>query len=281
MTYLKYFITLSIFSALLTNPILSKQFQSNNFTYKSDTFLFKNIDAQDCNIETINFRGKGKIRSEFIVINCNEFNFTGTIDCNVECRIYSRKAFDETIFKREGQGKFIIKILDTNTKFPEFNLPEKLVNNRKLVQELVNKIGQTNINSLNIKEFIENIINKIKDQTNQDDINKLYVYERLNCKIQEKIKNFEEWWKRDEPIDIGVRYTIILIILLAFDIFTPDYVISNNSNLFFLKFAGLCLAPIPIMYVGRYITGKNFNDKAYKHTLILEEINKTIDIQPV
>lgn len=54
--------------------------------------------------------GSGCIKSPDIKITCGRFDFKGKIICNGTCTIISKEAFDEKMFKREGNGNFIIKI---------------------------------------------------------------------------------------------------------------------------------------------------------------------------
>lgn len=62
--------------------------------------------------------GKGLIKSPQISIKTKIFAFTGTIDCSEECTIISSTPFDETMFKRLGNGKFVIIVDATAVNSP-------------------------------------------------------------------------------------------------------------------------------------------------------------------
>lgn len=54
------------------------------------------------------FKGTGFIDAPTIVIETKKFEFTGTIRCYGNCLIHAEEPFDETMFKREGSGSFIV-----------------------------------------------------------------------------------------------------------------------------------------------------------------------------
>lgn len=62
------------------------------------------------NVDVNTIQGDGLILSKKITIVCDEFNFTGTIECNGECSIYCKNPFDYDAFKRKGRGRFVIII---------------------------------------------------------------------------------------------------------------------------------------------------------------------------
>lgn len=56
------------------------------------------------------FKGEGILKAPRITLDVGEFKFTGTIHCTGKCLITSKKAFDASMFKREGGGNFEIRM---------------------------------------------------------------------------------------------------------------------------------------------------------------------------
>lgn len=52
--------------------------------------------------------GNGTISGHNFKIKCDEFNFTGTIECSEECVIRVKKPFDYAMFKRQGTGSITV-----------------------------------------------------------------------------------------------------------------------------------------------------------------------------
>ena len=73
------------------------------------------------------FSGNGYLDAPIITITAKKFDFTGTIQCDVECVITTREKFDSTMFTRRGEGKFIINI-DPNYNF----VPTETIKPRKI-----------------------------------------------------------------------------------------------------------------------------------------------------
>lgn len=59
--------------------------------------------------------GDGLIEAPVIHISVKTFTFTGTINCSKTCVITAETPFDQSMFKREGNGEFIIKIEEKKT----------------------------------------------------------------------------------------------------------------------------------------------------------------------
>lgn len=62
------------------------------------------------------FKGSGYCKSPEIYITVGKFEFTGTIHCDGVCVIISKESFDENLFKRSGNGKFVINIISNEIK---------------------------------------------------------------------------------------------------------------------------------------------------------------------
>lgn len=56
------------------------------------------------------FYGQGYLKAPDISITAKKFAFTGTIECGSKCTITVAEPFDQKMFKRAGNGEFIIKI---------------------------------------------------------------------------------------------------------------------------------------------------------------------------
>ncbi len=66
------------------------------------------LNSVTLNVKSLS--GSGTISAPTITISCDEFDFTGTISCDGSCRIYTKKAFNPSIFTKEGKGSFTIVI---------------------------------------------------------------------------------------------------------------------------------------------------------------------------
>ena len=64
--------------------------------------------AESVNLCCDTFSGKGLVKSPQIVIKTNNFNFTGEINCSGKCMIIATTYFDDQMFKRSGDGEFVI-----------------------------------------------------------------------------------------------------------------------------------------------------------------------------
>ena len=64
------------------------------------------------------FSGKGSLIAPEVTIVAKKFDFRGTIDCSGMCMITTQEPFDETIFTKQGDGKFVINV-DPSLRFPE------------------------------------------------------------------------------------------------------------------------------------------------------------------
>lgn len=81
-------------------------------------------------IECGKLEGSGKIKGPKVEMRVGEFNFKGTIECDKECRIISKKPINKKLFKRSGKGKFTFKV-DPNltlsqpkeVDIPKFDIP--------------------------------------------------------------------------------------------------------------------------------------------------------------
>lgn len=56
------------------------------------------------------FSGTGYLEAPVITIKATTFAFTGTIKCDQLCTIITKNSFNQAMFKRLGNGKFVIKI---------------------------------------------------------------------------------------------------------------------------------------------------------------------------
>lgn len=54
--------------------------------------------------------GSGKIEAPRIVIDVHQFNFTGKITCQKECKISSMNSIDPLLCKMTGAGAFILTL---------------------------------------------------------------------------------------------------------------------------------------------------------------------------
>lgn len=72
------------------------------------------------------FKGEGLMKAPVIDIKTKKFEFTGTIECDQTCTITVQEPFDESQFKRLGQGQFTIIIdenLDLENEDPKVTTP--------------------------------------------------------------------------------------------------------------------------------------------------------------
>lgn len=65
-------------------------------------------------VNTEAFFGYGTIICDYMTMECDDFNFTGCIICNKECKIYCSKPFDVNMFRKSGPGNFLIIIVNKN-----------------------------------------------------------------------------------------------------------------------------------------------------------------------
>lgn len=86
--------------------------RGRNINIKCDDSNFSgSISASnECVMEVKTLGENGTISGDSVTIACDEFKFNGTIFCNGKCTIYAKKAFDESMFKREGTGNFTVII---------------------------------------------------------------------------------------------------------------------------------------------------------------------------
>jgi len=92
------------------------RFQSDNLQIHIGGTLEVNGELIGHNSATIYCRavaGKGLIQSPSIFLQTQEFAFTGTVHCEGVCTIIAKVPFDETGFKRSGNGEFIV-LIDPN-----------------------------------------------------------------------------------------------------------------------------------------------------------------------
>lgn len=91
----------------------SGRMKSNNLNLSIGGTLDNNGELTGVETATIScetLSGKGLIKSPQISIKTKIFAFTGTIDCGETCTITANKSFDESMFKRKGEGEFVIII---------------------------------------------------------------------------------------------------------------------------------------------------------------------------
>lgn len=84
---------------------------------KSATTIINNGDyyaMQKVSLKSNNFKGTGLVEAPTIYITTKKFEFTGTLRCHGTCIIHAGESFDENMFKREGDGKFIIIVGENN-----------------------------------------------------------------------------------------------------------------------------------------------------------------------
>lgn len=62
--------------------------------------------------------GKGSVIAPEVTIVAKKFDFRGTIECSGTCVITTQEPFDETMFTKKGDGKFIVNV-DPYLRFPE------------------------------------------------------------------------------------------------------------------------------------------------------------------
>lgn len=111
--------SLIFFLTLLCAPNLEAGFsnsgrmQSKNLNLSVGGTLDNNGELTGTETATLaceTLSGKGLIKSPQISIKTKIFAFTGTIECTGTCTIMASKSFDESMFKRKGNGEFVIII---------------------------------------------------------------------------------------------------------------------------------------------------------------------------
>lgn len=59
-------------------------------------------------IQADTYAGAGYVEAPTVIIRVKKFDFSGTIKCSGTCIIHAEEPFNETMFKREGNGKFVV-----------------------------------------------------------------------------------------------------------------------------------------------------------------------------
>lgn len=80
------------------------------------------LAGESCDIKANIFEGTATIEAPSITIIADEFKFNGTLSCDKNCNIYTKKSFDINSFKRRGRGTFKIIISSYEVKY--FNQAE-------------------------------------------------------------------------------------------------------------------------------------------------------------
>lgn len=62
------------------------------------------------NLKAEIIKGTGTLDANNVSIDCDEFQFTGTIRCQNSCTINAKKTFNRNMFKQEGPGNFTINM---------------------------------------------------------------------------------------------------------------------------------------------------------------------------
>ncbi|MCE5316423.1 MAG: hypothetical protein LLG04_03545 [Parachlamydia sp.] len=97
----------------------SGRMQSKNLNLSIGGTLDNNGELNGSETATLScetLSGKGLIKSPQISIKTKIFAYTGTIECSETCTIVASKSFDESMFKRKGNGEFVIIIEEKNDK---------------------------------------------------------------------------------------------------------------------------------------------------------------------
>ena len=71
------------------------------------------------------FKGVGYMEAPDITIMAEKFEYTGIINCGRKCNITVKEPFDAEMFKREGEGEFIITVDPLfKPELPKFEMPD-------------------------------------------------------------------------------------------------------------------------------------------------------------
>ncbi len=97
------------------------------------------IGTESANLSCDTLSGKGFIRSPQISIETNIFAFTGTIDCGNKCTIISKTPFDEKMFKRKGDGEFVI-LIENSEKTTDKNSARSMTVDYQITDELIMQV---------------------------------------------------------------------------------------------------------------------------------------------
>lgn len=95
----------------------SGRMQSRNLNLSIGGTLDNNgelIGTETATLSCDTFSGKGLLSSPQISIKTKIFAYTGTIECSGKCTIITSSPFDENMFKRSGEGEFVIIVVDPN-----------------------------------------------------------------------------------------------------------------------------------------------------------------------
>ncbi len=113
--YMKTFGT-AMCSLVLFSSILPGSFVSNRVNMNVGNHL--NVDGLIHGRESVHLSsggdicGDGTIKGPEIIIDAEEFEFTGTIECDGVCIITTTQPFDHTMFKQRGKGTFSFRVDD-------------------------------------------------------------------------------------------------------------------------------------------------------------------------
>lgn len=95
--------------------------QSKNLNLSIGGVLENNgqlIGLDAANLSCDRLTGKGLISAPQITIKAKTFAFTGVIECDGKCTITTSSPFNERMFKKRGNGEFVIIIEESPAKQP-------------------------------------------------------------------------------------------------------------------------------------------------------------------
>ena len=134
----------------------------------------KIIGSNSVSIEVKSLSGSGTIQAPAIRISCDEFNFTGTIDCATECTIFVKKPFEPEQFTKQGEGSFSMVVspypfekhtlASLGNKLDSFMLNSPLSLTDDSIEQMVKEVRYyARVNMLDQQEVATHAKQKLKD----------------------------------------------------------------------------------------------------------------------
>ncbi len=189
-------------------------------------YFVNNGTVTGYNSVTLNVKslsGSGTISAPTITICCDEFDFTGTISCDGNCRIYAKKSFNPKTFTKEGKGSFTIIISSSDVE--RHNISTLLTRASNCM--LINAVSLTD-------ELIDKNINEIRRNAYLNSINEQTLMISFQKELQTKIayhaerldqeRDASELHKGLRNVGIGLTGVVLAALGYTYRVKTADFV---------------------------------------------------------
>ena len=210
------------------------------------------IDGTMCSKKSLRFsattfKGNGTLIGKDITINCENFEFSGTIEPEVACTIRVKNKFNYEMFKRSGSGTITIIISSSNAHAHTFNtlceavetaLFQRAVMLKSDMLEILRDIHKLAIeNAIDPNLIVNFISNKIEEAG-------LTLIEQQKEEHNDKQLDYKDKIVSDVPTD---KYDNYKYALLATSIVLPILISKYYNNLvlgFFGSYVSVTLIQI-------------------------------------